>query len=67
MTAIDHVITNSLLHRKINTEILKLDISDHFPIFLTAKTEKKMTPEGKVQVTKRLIKNKTKEKFKNAL
>ena len=26
-----------------------------------------MTPEGKVQVTKRLIKNKTKEKFKNAL
>ena len=26
-----------------------------------------MTPEGKVQVTKRLINNKTKEKFKNAL
>ena len=26
-----------------------------------------MTPEGKVRITKRLIKNKTKEKFKNAL
>ena len=26
-----------------------------------------MTPEGKVQITKRLVKNKTKEKFKNAL
>ena len=26
-----------------------------------------MTPEGKVQITKRLINNKTKEKFKNAL
>ena len=25
-----------------------------------------MTPEGKVQITKRLINNKTKEKFKNA-
>ena len=67
MTAIDHIITNSLLHRTINTGILKLDISDHFPIFLIAKTEKKMTPEGKVQITKRLINNKTKEKFKNAL
>ena len=66
-TAIYHLITNSLLQRTINTGILKLDISDHFPIFLIAKTEKKMTPEGKVQITKRLINNKTKEKFKNAL
>ena len=66
-TAIDHIITNSLLHRTINAGILKLDISDHFPIFLIAKTEKKMTPEGKVQITKRLINNKTKKKFKNAL
>ena len=64
VTPIDHIITNSLLHRKINTGILKLDISDHFPIFLIAKTEKKMTPEGKVQITKRLINNKTKEKLK---
>ena len=46
-TAIDHIITNSLLHRAITTGILKLDISDHSPIFLIAKTEKKMTPEGK--------------------
>ena len=66
-TTIDHIITNSLLHRTINTGILKLNISDHFPIFLIAKTEKKMTPEGKVQITKRLINNKTKKKFKNAL
>ena len=48
-TAMDHVITNSLLHRTRNTGILKLNISGHFPIFLIAKTEKKMTPEGKVQ------------------
>ena len=40
-TATDHIITNSLLHRTINTAILKLDISDRFPIFLIAKTEKK--------------------------
>ena len=67
LAAIDHIITNSLLHRTMNTGILKLDISDHFPIFLIAKTEKKMIPEGKLQITKRLINNKTNEKFKNAL
>ena len=66
-TLIDQIITNSLLHRTINTGILKRNISDHFPIFLIAKTEKKMTLEGKVQITKRLTNNKAKEKFKNAL
>ena len=65
--AINHITTNSLLHRTINTGILKLDSLDHFPIFLIAKTKKKMTPDGKVQILKRLINNKTKEKFKNAL
>ena len=53
-----------LLHRTINTRILKLDISDHFPIFLIVKTEMKMTPEGKVQITKRLMNNKTKVNLK---
>ena len=66
-TAIDHIIANSLLYRTICTRIIKLDISDQFPIFLIAETEKKLTPEGKVQITKRLINNKTKEKFRNAL
>ena len=65
-TAIDHIITNSLLHRTINTGKIKLDISDHFSIVLIAETEKRITPEGKVQITKRLINNKTNEKFKNA-
>ena len=66
-TAIDHIITNSLLHWTINTGIIKLDISDHFQILLIPGTEKKITPEGKVQITKSLINNKTKEKFKNVL
>ena len=39
---------------------------DHFPRFLIAGTEKRMSPEGKVQITKRLI-NKTNEIFKNSL
>ena len=66
-TAIDHIITNQLLHRTINTGIIKLDISNHFPIFLIAETEKRITPEEKVQMTKRLTNNKTKTKLKNAL
>ena len=37
-TAIYHIITNSLLHRTINTGILKLDILDQFPIFLIRKS-----------------------------
>ena len=61
------VITNSLLYRTINTTIIKLDISDHFPIFLIAETEERMTWEGSVQITKRLINNKTNEQLKNAL
>ena len=63
-TAIDHIITNSLLHRTINTGIIQLDISDHFPIFLIAETERRMTPEGKKQITKHLANNKTKETLK---
>ena len=64
-TAIDHIITNSLLHSTINTGTITFDILDHFPIFLIAKTERRMTPEGNVKIRKRLINNKTKEKFKN--
>ena len=34
-TAIDHIITKSLLHRTIDTGMIKLDISDHSDMFLT--------------------------------
>ena len=67
VTAIDHIITNSLLYRTIDTGVIKLDISDHFPIFLIPGTENKMTQVGKVRITKRLKNNETKEKFNNAL
>ena len=66
-TALNHIVTNSLLHRALNTGITKIDISDYFPILLIAETEMRMTPNEKVQITKRLINNKAKSKFKNAL
>ena len=61
-TAIDHVVTNSPLHKTINTGINIFDILDHFPIFLITKAKRRMT-EGKVQITKHLIDTKTKENF----
>ena len=63
-TAVDDIIANSPLHRTINKGIIKLNISDHFPIFLIAETERRMTPEGKKQITKHLANNKTKETLK---
>ena len=47
-----------------DTGIIKLNISDNFSTFLISGTEKWMTLEGKVQITKRLINNENKEKFK---
>ena len=34
VTAIDHILTKFFLNNDIKTGIIKLDISDHFPIFL---------------------------------
>ena len=30
---IDHIIINSIIHTEFNSEIMKTDISSHFPIF----------------------------------
>ena len=55
---------NSALHRTIDMGIIKLDVLDHFPIFLIVVTEKGITPEDTVQNTKRLINNETKQNLK---
>ena len=36
-TAIDHIITNSVINTEFKTCIIKTDISDHFPIFFIFK------------------------------
>ena len=65
--AIDHIITTSVLHRTIDVGVIKLDILNHFPIYLVAGTGKRMTLGEKVQITKLLIDNESKEKFENTL
>ena len=43
-SAIDHIITNSIMHTGFKSGIIKTDISDHFPIFFFDKyiAEKEM-------------------------
>ena len=38
-STIGHIHTNSVLNTKIQTGIIKTDISDHFPIFFTSKCQ----------------------------
>ena len=37
-TAIDNIITNSINNSKLTTGVVKTDLTDHFPIFLTSET-----------------------------
>ena len=53
-TIINHILTTSL-NSKIDTGILKVDISDHFPIFFTSKSINVKTSQDLVFVTKRDI------------
>ena len=38
-TVIDHIFTNSIINTKIKSAIIKVDISDHFPILFVAKVK----------------------------
>ena len=46
-TAIDHIITNSLVNAELKTGIIKTDISDHFPVFFILKCVVDTTEAGK--------------------
>ena len=60
-TIINHILTNSF-YRKMNTQILKVDISDHFLIFFTYKLTDVKASQDPVFVTKRDINNFTSSK-----
>ena len=65
-TIIDHILTNSL-NSKIDTGILKIDISDHFPFFFTSKSINVKTSQDPVFITKRDINPFTLSVFKDKL
>ena len=42
ISAIDHIITNSIINSELKTSYLTADISDHFPIIYTFKLRRKL-------------------------
>ena len=50
-TAIDHILTNTIMDQELQNGIIKLDISDHFPIFtiLNSKMHKNSVQKQKYQ------------------
>ena len=55
-TLIDHIIINNFKNIKIKTGIFITDISDHFPVFITAQKSLNQLPK-KVKTKKRVIKD----------
>ena len=55
-TLIDHIIINNFKNIKIKTGIFITDISDHFPVFITAQKLLNQLPK-KVKTKKRVIKD----------
>ena len=50
VTAIDHIITKTVISGiKHRSDIIKIDISDHFPIVFPVNTNEKSKPEDKAQ------------------
>ena len=53
-TIIDHILTNLFLNADCSTGIIKIDISDHFPIFLIS-NEKISENTKHITIQKRVI------------
>ena len=70
ISAIDHIITNSIYSNDFKTEIIKTDISDHSPIIYALKLRSSMSSENHQNnrcMHKRIIKETSKATFKRRL
>ena len=66
-TAIDHIITNSVINAEFKTGIIKTDISDHFPIFFIVKCVVDNTNARGEFIYKRIYSSDSIETFKQKL
>ena len=66
-TAIDHIITNSILNAEFKTGIIKTDTSDHFPIFFILKRVVDTTEAREEFIYKRNYSDNSIETFKQKL
>ena len=67
VTAVDHIITNSVINAEFKTGIIKIDISDHFPIFFIFKCVVDTTEAREEFIYKRNYSGNLKETFKQKL
>ena len=67
ITAIDHIFTNNFCNANLKTGIIKSDLSDHFPIYVTSnKIHNSSYPQNKI-FFKRIINNDKINTFKDKL
>ena len=50
ISAIDHIITNSIYNNDFKTAIIRTDISDHFPITYAFKLKSSMSSENRQKI-----------------
>ena len=67
ISAIDHIITNSVINNEFKNEILKADISEHFPIIYGFKLKTKLDIPKTQFLYKRIINENPIKAFKSRL
>ena len=66
-TEIDHMFTNSIINTEIKSDIVKADISDHFPTLFVAKVNVDINIKTEQHILKRTICDQSTKKFKQKL
>ena len=64
---IDNIITNDIINNSSRKGIIKSDISDHFPIFISVSTSKTKTTKQSVKILKRDFNDRNMTSFKEQL
>ena len=67
ISAIDHIIANSIINNKFKTAIIRADISDHFPIIYTFKLKTKLDIPKTQFLYNRIINENLTKAFKSRL
>ena len=67
MTCIDHIYTNSFINQELFTGIIKMDLSDHFPVFIIDKNVEVTNYPDSVRKQIRVFNEKNVRKFKSRL
>ncbi|XP_065675816.1 uncharacterized protein LOC136092023 [Hydra vulgaris] len=67
ISAIDNILTNSFLDTSLKAGIIKIDITDHFPVYFTIKHDTKINNNSKKKIYIRKINKNSIKCFKDAL